>query len=210
MVNGLSRVMLRVALTGGIATGKSYVLARLKDRGIPTIDADDVVHEALGAGTPTARAIATQFGRAFLRPDGSVDRAVLAAKVFSDSEARRRLEAIVHPVVYAAIRTWLDTLDRPIGVASIPLLYETRRESDFDFVVVTVCPPEMQLQRLIERDGVSDEEARKRIRAQMPAEEKAARGHFVIRTGGTMPATDRQVEELILSLHKVRERSSGS
>ena len=146
-------IMLKVALTGGIATGKSYVLARLKDRGIPTIDADDLVHEAFAPGTPTTRAIATQFGDAFLRPDGSIDRAALAAKVFTDPEARHQLEAIVHPVVYDAIRAWFNTLDRPIGVASIPLLYETGREKDFDFVAVTVCPPEVQLQRLIKRDA---------------------------------------------------------
>ena len=105
----LSRVMLKVALTGGIATGKSYVLARLKDRGIPTIDADDIVHDALGPGTATASAIATQFGRVFLKPDGSIDRTLLARRVFSDPETRLQLEAIVHPVVYDAIRSWFET-----------------------------------------------------------------------------------------------------
>ncbi len=194
--------MLKVALTGGIATGKSYVLARLKDRGIPTIDADDIVHEALGPGTPTAAAIAAQFGRVVLKPDGSIDRALLAARVFAHPETRRQLEAIVHPVVYETIRAWFDTLDRPMGVASIPLLYETRREGDFDVVVVTVCPPEMQLQRLHKR-GMLEEEARQRIAAQMPAEEKEARGDVVIRTAGTKLETDRQVEELLVSLQKV-------
>lgn len=192
--------MLKVALTGGIATGKSYVLARLKDRGIPTIDADDVVHESLGPDTPTTTAIATQFGSVFLKPDGSIDRTRLAAKVFSDPEARHQIEAIVHPVVYEAIRVWFDTLDGLLGVASVPLLYETRREQDFDFVVVTVCPPEVQLQRLIARDRMSEEDARQRIAAQMPAEAKAARGHFVILTGGTMLSTDRQVDELLIAL----------
>ena len=198
--------MLTIALTGGIATGKSYVLAWLKDRGVPVIDADDIVHDALGPGTPTASAIATQFGRVFLRPDGSVDRALLAGRVFRDREARLQLEAMVHPVVYDAIRHWFDTLDRPLGVASIPLVYETRREHDFDVVVVTVCPPEMQLQRLLDR-GMSEEEAHQRIAAQMPAEEKAARGDFVIRTGGTMVATDRQVEELLVALNGIRKGS---
>jgi dephospho-CoA kinase len=196
--------MLKVALTGGIATGKSYVLARLKDRGVPTIDADDIVHEALGPGTPTASAIATQFGREFLRPDGSIDRMLLAGRVFGDRETRRQLEAIVHPLVYDAIRNWFETLDRPVGMASIPLLYETRREHDFDVVVVTVCPPGMQLQRLRDR-GMSDEEAHQRIAAQMPADEKASRGSFVIRTGGTMAETDRQVEELLIALNGIKK-----
>jgi dephospho-CoA kinase len=193
--------MLKVALTGGIATGKSYVLAQLAERGIPTIDADAVVHQALGPNTPTAHAIAAQFGTEFLTPDGSIDRALLATRVFAHPPSRRQLEAIVHPVVYETIRAWFGTLDAPMGVASIPLLYETGRDADFDVVVVTVCPPEMQLQRLRER-GMSVEEARQRIAAQIPAEDKAARGHMTIRTDGTMAETDRQVEELLARLRR--------
>jgi dephospho-CoA kinase len=196
--------MLKVALTGGIATGKSYVLARLKERGIATIDADDIVHEALGPGTPTTKAIATEFGSVFLKPDGSIHRTLLAVKVFRDPETRHQIEAIVHPLVYETIRRWFETLDRPMGVASIPLLYETHREKDFDFVVVTVCPPEVQVQRILERDRMTEEEAHQRIAAQIPAEEKAARADFVILTGGTTLATDRQVDELIIALDKLR------
>lgn len=191
--------MLRVALTGGIATGKSYVLARLKHRGIPTIDADDVVHGALGAHTSTTITIAAQFGASFLKPDGSIDRALLATHVFAHPESRRQLEAIVHPVVYETIRSWFDMLDSPLGVASIPLLHETRREADFDVVVVTVCPPGTQVQRLRER-GMSDAEARQRMAAQMPAEDKADRGDIVIRTDGALAETDRQVDDLLLAL----------
>ncbi len=192
--------MRKVALTGGIATGKSYVLARLKDRGIPTIDADAIVHEALGPGTPTSRAIAAQFGSALLTPDKGIDRALLGAKVFADPAARHLLEAIVHPVVWETITNWYDKLARPMGVASIPLLYETGREGDFDFVVATVCPPEIQLERIVERDRLPVEEAARRVSAQMPAAEKARRANFVIDTSGTMLATDRQVDELIMTL----------
>ena len=193
--------MLKVALTGGIATGKSYVLSRLRERDVPCIDADDVVHELLGSGTQVTKAIASEFGEAFLSPDGGIDRTRLGAKVFGDPGSRRRLEAILHPVVYATISRWYDALERPMGVASIPLLYETRREADFDFVAATVCPPEQQIERLILRDGVSAEEARQRMAAQMPAEDKAHRANFVIRTGGTTAATDRQVDELLIALH---------
>jgi dephospho-CoA kinase len=196
---------LKVVLTGGIATGKSYVLSRLRDRGVPTIDADDIVHEALSPGTATTKAIATQFGSVFLKPDGSIDRPLLGAKVFGDPESRLRLEAIIHPVVYETIRKWYATLDRPMGVASVPLLFETRREGDFDFVAVTVCPPELQLQRVLERGGISEEEARQRIAAQMPPEQKAQRADFVIRTDGTVSATDRQVDELLIAI-----QSAGS
>ena len=200
--------MLKVALTGGIATGKSYVLARLKERGIATIDADDIVHEALGPGTPTTRAIAAQFGSMFLKPDGSIDRSLLAVKVFRDLETRQQIEAIIHPVVYETLRRWFETVDLPMAVASIPLLYETQREKDFDFVVVTVCPPDVQLERLLERDRMSEEEAHQRIAAQIPAEEKAARADFVILTGGTMLATDRQVDNLVVALERLITRGS--
>ncbi len=169
---------MKVALTGGIATGKSYVLTRLRDRGVPTIDADEIVHDALGPGTPTTEAIATQFGKVFLKPDGAIDRPLLGAKVFGDRESRLQLEAIIHPVVYDTIQRWYARLDRSMGVASVPLLFETHRERDFDFVAVTVCPPEVQLQRILERDRISEEDARRRIAAQMPAEEKARRADF--------------------------------
>ena len=192
--------MLKIALTGGIATGKSYVVARLKDRGIPTIDADDVVHEAFGASTPATRAIAVRFGDSYLKADGSVNRPLLGSLVFSDPEVRQEVEAIVHPIVYDTIQQWFSKLNREMGVASIPLLYETGRESDFDVVLATVCPPELQLQRLLERDRISQEEAMQRIAAQMPAEEKAARANFAILTGGTKAATDRQVDDVLTAL----------
>jgi dephospho-CoA kinase len=95
-----------------------------------------------------------------------------------------------------------------MAVASIPLLYETQREKDFDFVVVTVCPPDVQLERLLERDRMSEEEAHQRIAAQIPAEEKAARADFVILTGGTMLATDRQVDNLVVALERLITRGS--
>ena len=198
--------MTKVALTGGIATGKSYVLERLKGRGVPVIDADDLVHEALGPGTPATNAIASRFGVGLLKPDGSVNRKLLGVEVFRDAEVRRQIESILHPIVYDAIHKWFGSLDRPFGVASIPLLYETGREGDFDFVAVTVASADIQLQRLRERDGLSESGARQRVAAQLPAEEKATRGDFVIRTDGSMRDTDRQVEDLIETLQRISAR----
>jgi dephospho-CoA kinase len=191
--------MLKVALTGGIATGKSYVLLKLRERGIPTIDADDIVHAAFEPNTPTTKNVVLEFGHAALQSDGSVDRAVLASKVFADAEARLRLEAIVHPVVYEEMRKWFDSVDGWVAVASIPLLFETNRESDFDAVVVTACTADQQLQRIIER-GLSEEEGRRRMAAQIPTEEKARRADYVIWTSGTMRETDAQVDELLIKL----------
>src|SRR5262245_35261549 len=109
--------MRRIALTGGIATGKSHVLRVFRERGIPTIDADDIVHEATGAPTPTTQKIALAFGSSVLNPDGSVDRAALGHQVFADTEARLRLESIVHPMVYQTINVWFASREGPIGVA---------------------------------------------------------------------------------------------
>jgi dephospho-CoA kinase len=193
--------MLKVALTGGIATGKTYVLAQLRERGVPTIDADHIVHRAFVPGTAVTRAVVLEFGHGILKPDGGVDRSVLAAKVFADAEARLRLEAIVHPMVYEEIERWFDTVNRPVAVASIPLLYETHRESDFDAVVVTACKADQQLHRLMER-GLSEEEARRRMAVQIPTEEKAMRADFVVWTSGTKQETDAQVDELIARLSR--------
>src|SRR5437588_5010432 len=135
-----------------------------------------------------------------LTAEGGVDRRALAGKVFADAGARLRLEAIVHPVVYETIRIWFAAGDRPFGVASIPLLYETHHEADFDAVVVTACTPEQQLQRLVQRDGLSEEEGRRRMAAQIPTEDKARRADYVISTSGTERETDAQVEDLLVKL----------
>jgi dephospho-CoA kinase len=200
--------MLKIALTGGIATGKSYILAQLRERGVPTIDADAIVHELFEPDTAVTQAVALEFGKAILREDGRVDRAVLASKVFSNDNARLRLEAIVHPVVYDRLRQWFAVRGRPLGVASIPLLYETHREGDFDAVIVTACGADQQLTRLLAR-GLSEEDARLRMAAQMPADEKARKADYVIRTGGTMGETSAQLDEVVSAL-RLRMSSQAS
>jgi len=194
--------MLKVALTGGIATGKSYVLEQLRDRGVPAIDADDIVHESFEPGNPVTQAIALEFGPYALLPDGRVNRAALASIVFADAAARLRLEAIVHPVVYNEIRDWFATLDRPFAVASIPLLYETFRDADFDAVVVTACRADQQLERLVAR-GLSEKDARLRMAAQISTEEKAMRADYVIWTSGTTQETNAQVDDLLVKLSSI-------
>jgi dephospho-CoA kinase len=192
--------MLRIALTGGIATGKSHVLDQLRKRGVPCIDSDTLAHVVTSAGTEATAAIADRFGTDMLAPDGSVNRAKLGAIVFADPAARNDLEAIVHPAVYRAIAAGLRGFellgDSPFAVVDIPLLYETGAEKDFDRVVVTACSPDLQLARLRER-GMSETEARQRLAAQWPTDEKAARADFVIRTDGAFEDTDRQVADLV-------------
>jgi dephospho-CoA kinase len=195
--------VLKVALTGGIATGKSYVLDRIRRSGVPCLDADELAHDVTRAGTEAARAIARRFGDRMLDATGAVDRAALGAIVFADADARRSLEAIVHPVVYRAIGEWLRALERAedvcLAVVDVPLLYETGRATDFDRVIATVCPRAVQIARLLSR-GLTREEAERRLEAQLPADEKAARADFAIATGGTFEETDRQVDELVHQL----------
>lgn len=192
--------MRKVALTGGIATGKSHVLQRLRDRGVPCLDADELAHGVTAAGTEATAAIAARFGGDLLDSAGAVDRRKLAPIVFADAAARRDLEAIVHPAVYRAIAAGLRAFELVDGarcaVVDVPLLYETGHAGDFDAVIATVCAPQTQRQRLIAR-GLSEREAAARLAAQMPAAEKAARADYVIRTDGTFAETDAQLDSVL-------------
>jgi dephospho-CoA kinase len=189
----------RVALTGGIATGKSHVRARFEHLGVPTIDADVLAREAVAPGTAGLAAVAERFGRNVLLPDGSLDRRALAKIVFPEPESRKALEAIVHPYVRRRTNEWFDGLDvdrHRYAIADIPLLYEVNRHRDFDAVIVVACRPEAQLRRLRDR-SISEAEARQRLAAQLPLDDKIARADHVIRTDGSFEETDRQV----LALH---------
>ena len=184
--------MLKVAVTGGIGTGKSVVLAQLAACGAPVVDADVLVHEALRGGTPAAAEIRARFGEAVIAAGGDVDRARLGTIVFQDEQARRDLEAILHPAVYRAIEAWMRAQEADgaaVAVVEIPLLFETGHETDFDCVVVTACDGEAQVRRAVGRAGMSEEDARRRIAAQWPLAEKVRRADFVVRTDGTLEAT---------------------
>ena len=196
---------MKIALTGGIATGKSYVLDRFRRLGVPCLDADVLAHGVEAAGTEATALIAARFGTDVLAADGAVDRAKLGPIVFADPSARRELEAIVHPAVYravaAGVRAFELTGDYPFAVVDVPLLYETGAEKDFDRVVATSCAPALQIARLIAR-GMTEEAARQRLAAQWPAEKKASRADFVITTDGTFEETDEQVDDFRLSILK--------
>lgn len=185
---------LRIALTGGLATGKSYCLAAFARLGAPVIDADTLARAAVEPGTPGLTAVVRRFGAGVLGPDGRLDRDALGRVVFHDAAARRDLEAIVHPEVYAAIARWFDGLaGAPAGVAEIPLLYETGHAGDFDRVVVAACSREEQVRRAMARDGLSAADIERRLAAQLPIDVKRARADDVIDTGGSLAETERQV-----------------
>ena len=198
--------MLRVALTGGIATGKSYVLNEFAKHGVPTIDADQISHATVRPDGPAWDELLEHFGPTILAADGTLDRKRLAERVFGDTKLRNELESIIHPHVRVAIDAWFqrisatDTAD--IGIADIPLLFETNRAKDFDRVIVTACNPHTQLQRLIARDRLSTNDGLTRLAAQLPTATKTARANFIIHTDGTFNQTDRQIQEVYLALQQ--------
>jgi dephospho-CoA kinase len=194
--------MTRIALTGGIATGKSYVVGRLRAAGVPVVDADALAREVVAPGTPGLRAIVGRFGQELLTPEGALDRARLGEIVFRDPVARRDLEAITHPAIRERIAGFFaaQPSDIPFAVADIPLLYETGGEARFDRVVVVACEPETQIMRVMARDGLSRQDAERRMAAQIPIADKVARADYVIRTDGTHAETDEQVAALLEKL----------
>jgi dephospho-CoA kinase len=190
--------MIAAALTGGIATGKSFCLGRFAALSARVIDADTLAREAVAPGSPGLSAVTARFGRDVLLADGSLDRAALGRLIFADPAARADLEAIIHPEVYGRIREWFADLPGAVrvGIADIPLLYETGHQHDFDVVIVCACEPAEQLRRIMTRDRLSERDARARLAAQWPIEEKARRADYVIRTDGTHAETDAQVRRL--------------
>jgi dephospho-CoA kinase len=198
--------MLRAALTGGIATGKSHCLARFASLGVPTIDADLLARDAVAPGSPGLAAVTARFGPDVLRADGTLDRPALGALVFADRTARAALEAIIHPEVRRRIRDWFVSLPphTSFAIADIPLLFETGQEHDFDRVIVCACDATEQLRRILARNGLSEEAARQRLAAQWPIGEKVARAHHVIRTDGTFADTESQIRAVFETLNAAR------
>ena len=192
----------RIGLTGGIATGKSYVAGKIKEAGVPMVDADVLSREVVAPGTPGLAAVRRRFGPDAVRRDGTMDRVRIAQIVFKDKRARLDLEAIIHPAVQKAIDEFFATLPKrtAFAIADIPLLFETGRENQFNAVVVVACPREMQLQRLMERNKLTKEDAERRLNAQLPIDQKVKKATHVIRTEGTFEDTDKQVADLIKKL----------
>lgn len=195
--------MQRIALTGGMGTGKSHVRAVFAALGVPTIDADTLARDVVAHGTPGFDAVVAKFGRGILNSDGDLDRRALAALVFADTAKRRDLEAILHPVVKSAIDQWFTTLDQsaqPFAIADIPLLYEVGLDKEYDAVIVTSCTRENQVRRIMARDNLDATEVQGRLDAQMPIEEKVKRATYVIDTNGSLVQTNAQVHKLYQKL----------
>lgn len=201
--------MLRVGLTGGIATGKSTVAAMFAELGARVVDADLLSREVVMPGAPAHAAVVSRFGSSVLAEDGSLDRAALARVVFADPTARRDLERIVHPAVLAEAERRFG-LARSDGLAvamlDAALLVETGAWQAFDRLIVVHCPPALQLARL-RRRGLSEAEARARLDAQAPPAAKLARADWLIDTSGTLESTRGQAEAVWRGLLEAAARS---
>lgn len=176
-----------IGLTGGIASGKSTVAKILRDLGLPVVDADSLARLVVMPGASGLRAIAQTFGEDFVRPDGSLDRAKLGQLIFSESSHRLKLEGILHPLIQElkqAERLELENKGCEIAFYDIPLLFEKDLARDFDKTILVYCTPEEQLKRLVERDGLSRDEAARRIAAQLPIDSKMKLADFVIFNNG--------------------------
>jgi dephospho-CoA kinase len=187
-----------IGLTGGAGSGKSTVAGMLKDLGAVVVDADEAAHAVYEPGTSGFEAVVREFGDDFVR-DGRIDRARLGALVFKDQDALRRLNAIVHPLVrdWMAERTAEALRDgAEVVVQDVPLLFENGLEPLYSAVVMVYVPQELQVKRLVEGRGLSEERARSMVAAQMPIEDKKSKAHHVIDNSGSIDDTREQVQQL--------------
>ena len=190
-----------MGLTGGIASGKSAVSSILRDLGAVIIDADALAREVVAKGTPGLDAVVAEFGADLLGPDGELDRPKMGALVFADEDARRRLEAIVHPLVFERIVALEEGApEDAVVVHDIPLLAESGRADTFDAVIVVDAPQDVQIERMVRDRGWSEAEARARIAAQADPDERRAIATHLIDNTGTREQLRARVEEIYAEL----------
>ena len=206
--------MLRVGLTGGIATGKSTVGLMFVELGCHLIDSDRITHQLFGPGGPVHTAVVKEFGTQIVAPDGTIDRRILGDIVFKDPAARQKLNSLVHPAVIQRQQDWLTEMQAkdPNGIAIVDaaLMIEVGTYKNYDKVVVVTCSPEIQKERLIHRSGLKEDEIDARIRSQMPMSEKVKFADFVIDNSGDLSNTRRQVEEVNSRLREFAASTSGT
>jgi dephospho-CoA kinase len=205
--------MLRVGLTGSIAVGKSYVSGVLTELGCRVVDADVVARRVVEPGAEGLRRIVEAFGDWVLRPDGTLDRAAVSAVIFKDAEKRGLVNSLLHPLIIAEqdelLRRWEREDPRGIGVVDAALLIESGGHGRFDRLVVVHCRPEVQLERLMRRNGYTREEAAARIAAQMPQEEKLRYADFKIDTSGSFEDARGRTGEVYAALRRLAEEGAG-
>jgi len=205
--------MLRVGLTGGIASGKSTVAAMLRELDCPVLDADTLGHELLEQGQDAFNEVVREYGKQVLDNYGNVDRSKLGQIIFADPQKRARLNQILHPRILEVLRRWFAALAQEGGpefaVVEAALIMEAGYNKELDQVIVCWCPAEQQSQRLVER-GLTAEQAKLRIAAQMPMAEKRRLGDETIDCSGSLAETERQVIEVVKRLLRQAAPAGGN
>jgi dephospho-CoA kinase len=204
--------MLKVGLTGGIASGKSTVAAMLRARGVHVLEMDPIGHELLKPGEAAYDETVREFGQAVLNANGAIDRAKLGAIVFADERKRQRLNAILHPRILEKVSEWFVNRERDgaeFAIVEAALIYEAGYDRELDRMVVCWCRPEQQLERL-DRRGFTREQALARINAQMAIDEKRKLAHDVIDCSRSLEETNRQTAALIDELKQLASRGNIS
>ena len=203
-----------LGITGNIASGKSMIARAFADKGAALVSADQLAREAVAPGSPALRQLVDRFGEKILQADGSLDREALGEIVFADAQARKALNRITHPAIATLAERRLGALRQEPGLSLIvyeaPLLFEAGAEGRVDQVLVVTIDPQVQLRRLMDRDGLDETAARRRISAQLPQAEKVARADFVIDNSGSVAATLEQVDRLWERLVKRGASAGGS
>lgn len=196
---------MRIALTGGIASGKSTVSQWFSERGVPVIDCDALVHSSYNEGGQMYLAVLDAFGPRILNEEGQIDRKKLSEIVFKDEVALKCLSDITHPIVRALVEKQANDLEAEgysVIIVDIPLLYESGMAQQYEKVIVVHVPFDLQLKRLMERNQFSEEEARRRIQSQMNLDDKAKMANYVISNAGSLIELYDQLEQLLESLKR--------
>jgi dephospho-CoA kinase len=192
-----------IGITGGIATGKSTVTKRLRALGYDVVDADEISHQVTGPEGAALEDIFRIFGSGVKAADGNLDRKALGDLVFGRDKARKQLEAIVHPLVgdeVSAARLRLERQGKTVAFYDVPLLYEKKMENNFDEVVVVVADEDLQLQRIIKRNSLTEAEAKARLQAQMSVQEKAKKTKYVIHNTKDLKFLETEVDRVLREL----------
>lgn len=191
---------MNIGLTGGIATGKSTVSSLMVRKGALLVDADVIAREVMLPGHPVLGEVAAHFGQVILLPDGQLDRKKLGEIIFNNPEQRLALNGITHPAIRLEIRSRMEAYEAAepdrLVVVDIPLLYESGLQSLFKGVLVVYTPRAVQLERLMRRDGISEEQAMARLNSQMDIELKKSMADYVIDNSGSLAETERQLDKL--------------
>ena len=185
-----------VALTGGIASGKTAVSDAFGALGVPVVDTDLIARSVVEPGSPGLRQVVAAFGDGVLDADGGLDRASLRQVIFTDAQARERLEGILHPLIAQAARAELEKVTAPYAVLVVPLLVESGLFEDADRVLVVDVPERVQIQRLMQRDGVTEASARHALQAQASREQRLEKADDVLENTGTLAQLQASVSEL--------------